>query len=288
MNVTRALRAGIGALLLFATAAFAQLAVPPVARVSDQTATLTGADIQALDRTLQDFELRKGSQIAVLIVPTTAPETVEQYAVRVAETWKLGRKGVDDGVLLLVAKDDHALRIEVGYGLEGALTDIASKRIVSDVIVPHFRQGDFAAGIRAGVDRIMRTLDGEPLPAPAARAVSGDGYDALGSYAPVLFIVMLGLGSVLRAMLGRTVGAFATGGVVGFIAWVIVGLLPIAIVAGVIALFITLFGGGRGGGFGGGGWGGGYGGGGGWGGGSGGGFSGGGGGFGGGGASGRW
>jgi uncharacterized protein len=278
MNWMRALRAGLGALLLVATSAFAQLAVPPVARVSDQTATLSGADIAALERTLQDFEQRKGSQIAVLVVPTTAPETVEQYALRVAETWKLGRKGVDDGALLLVAKDDRALRIEVGYGLEGALTDIAAKRIVSDVIVPYFRQGDFAGGIRVGVDRMIGVIDGEPLPEPSRAAAGGEG--GVEQYAPMLFIVALGLGGVLRAMLGRLPGALATGGVVGFIAWVVVGLLPIAIVAGIVALLITLFGGGRGiGGFGGGG---------GFGHGGGGGFGGGGGGFGGGGASGRW
>lgn len=278
MNWMRALRAGLGALLLVATSAFAQLAVPPVARVSDQTATLSGADIAALERTLQDFEQRKGSQIAVLVVPTTAPETVEQYALRVAETWKLGRKGVDDGALLLVAKDDRALRIEVGYGLEGALTDITAKRIVSDVIVPYFRQGDFAGGIRAGVDRMIGVIDGEPLPEPSRAAAGGEG--GIEQYAPMLFIVALGLGGVLRAMLGRLPGALATGGVVGFIAWIVVGLLPIALVAGVVALLITLFGDGRGiGGFGGGG---------GFGHGGGGGFGGGGGGFGGGGASGRW
>ncbi len=274
----RALRAGLGALFLVTTSAFAQLAVPPVARVSDQTATLSGADIAALERTLQDFEQRKGSQIAVLVVPSTAPETVEQYALRVAETWKLGRKGVDDGALLLVAKDDRALRIEVGYGLEGALTDIAAKRIVSDVIVPYFRQGDFAGGIRAGVDRMIGVIDGEPLPEPSRTTAGGEG--GIEQYAPMLFIVALGLGGVLRAMLGRLPGALATGGVVGFIAWIVAGLLPIAIVAGIAALLITLFGGGRGiGGFGGGG---------GFGHGGGGGFGGGGGGFGGGGASGRW
>ncbi len=280
MNWMRSVRAGIGALLLVATSAFAQLAVPPVARVSDQTATLSGADIAALERTLQDFELRKGSQIAVLVVPTTAPETLEQYALRVAEAWKLGRKGIDDGALLLVAKDDRALRIEVGYGLEGVLTDIAAKRIVSDVIVPHLRNGDFAGGIRAGVDRMTRVIDGEPLPEPT-RTSSAGVYDNLASWAPVLFVVMLGVGGVLRVMLGRVTGALVTGGVVGFVAWIVAGVLSIALIAGIVAMLLTLFGGGRGmGGLGGGGFG--------HGGGGGGGFGGGGGGFGGGGASGRW
>lgn len=284
MNPLPALRTALGALLLLVLllcgfSAKAEVAVPPVARVSDQTGTLTPADVAALERTLADFEALRGIQIAVLLVPSTAPETVEQYALRVAEAWKLGRKGVDDGALLLVAKNDRALRIEVGYGLEGVLTDIAAKRIVSDVIAPRFREGDYAGGIRAGVDRMMRLIEGEPLP-PPARA-SSDGPGGLEQYAPLLLVVAFGLGGVLRAMLGRLPGALATGGVVGFIAWIVIGLLPIAIFAGIVALFITLFGGGRG--IGGGGWGGGYGGG-----GGGGGFSGGGGGFGGGGASGRW
>ena len=284
MNPLPALRTALGALLLFVLllcgfSAKAEVAVPPVARVSDQTGTLTPADVAALERTLADFEALRGIQIAVLLVPSTAPETVEQYALRVAEAWKLGRKGVDDGALLLVAKNDRALRIEVGYGLEGVLTDIAAKRIVSDVIAPRFREGDYAGGIRAGVDRMMRLIEGEPLP-PPARA-SSDGPGGLEQYAPLLLVVAFGLGGVLRAMLGRLPGALATGGVVGFIAWIVIGLLPVAIFAGIVALFITLFGGGRG--IGGGGWGGGIGGG-----GGGGGFSGGGGGFGGGGASGRW
>lgn len=279
MNMTGFLRGALGALLLCAGAAFAQVAVPPLtARVTDQTATLTPAQTSALEQTLQAFEARKGSQIAVLIVPTTAPETVEQYALRVAESWKLGRKGVDDGALLLVAKDDRTLRIEVGYGLEGALTDITAKRIVSDIIVPYFRQDDFHGGIAAGVQRMISVIDGEPLPAVSAKPAGGTG--DIESYVPILFVVALAMGGMLRAMLGRLPGALVTGGVIGVIAWLMVGALSIAVIAGVIALFVTLFGGGRGigGGMGGGGFGRG----------GGGGFGGGGGGFGGGGASGRW
>jgi uncharacterized protein len=273
------LRAACGVLLLLAGSAFAQLAVPPPsARVTDETATLSAAETAVLERTLQDFEQRKGSQIAVLIVPTTAPETVEQYALRVVESWKLGRKGVDDGALLLVAKDDRALRIEVGYGLEGALSDITAKRIVSDIITPRFRQGDFNGGITAGVASMMSVIDGEPLPAVSARHATPD--EGIEQYVPVLFIIALAMGGVLRSMLGRLPGALVTGGAVGVIAWFMAGAASIAVVAGIIALFVTLFGGGRGiGGMGGGGFGRG---------GGGGGFSGGGGGFGGGGASGRW
>jgi len=276
-------------LLLFSLAAKSEIAIPPVARVVDQTGTLSTENRAALERTLAEFEKKKGSQIAVLMVRTTAPETIEQYSLRVAEQWKLGRKGVDDGALLVVAKDDRAMRIEVGYGLEGALNDATAKRIVSEVITPRFREGDFFGGISAGVDRMMRVIEGEPLPAPArsAPAVSGDTFQ----YLPILLVAALVVGGVLRAILGRALGALAAGGAVGMLAWILAGTLFIGIAAGVLAFLFTLIGGfgGRGGFpggyYGGGGWGGGSGGGS-WGGG--GGFSGGGGGFGGGGASGRW
>ena len=264
----------------------AQIAIPPLTgRVVDQTATLTAEQKTDLEQTLQAFEARKGSQIVVHVVPTTAPETIEQYAMRVAEQWKPGRKKIDDGVILLVAKDDRALRIEVGYGLEGALTDAASKRIISDIIVPRFSQGDFHGGIRAGVDRIMRVIDGEPLPPPREKG-PGDASD-IQSYVPFIFMLAVMLGGVLRSVLGRLPGALVTGGAVAVVAWLVVGVVSIALGAGVLALLFTLLGGGIGGmgGMGGMGRGGYRGGSGGFG---GGGFGGGGGGFGGGGASGRW
>ncbi len=155
--------------------AHGEVAVPPLqARVTDLTGTLTAPQRQALEDKLAAFEAAKGSQIGVLIVPTTEPETIEQYALRVAEQWKLGRKGVDDGALLLVAKNDRRLRIEVGYGLEGVIPDAGAKRIVSDIISPYFRQGDFYGGISAGVDRMIRVVDGEPLPPPRPRGASAD------------------------------------------------------------------------------------------------------------------
>ncbi len=264
----------------------AQIAIPPLTgRVVDQTATLTVEQKADLEQTLQAFEARKGSQIVVHIVPTTAPETIEQYAMRVAEQWKPGRKKIDDGVILLVAKDDRALRIEVGYGLEGALTDAASKRIISEVIVPRFSQGDFHGGIRDGIDRIMRVIDGEPLPPPREKG-PGDASD-IQSYVPFIFMLAVMLGGVLRSVLGRLPGALVTGGAVAVVAWLVVGVVSIALGAGVLALLFTLLGGGIGGmgGMGGLGRGGYRGGSGGFG---GGGFGGGGGGFGGGGASGRW
>src|SRR5947209_6886648 len=149
------------------------LDVPPLkSRVTDLTGTLNPQQRASLEQTLAEFEARKGAQLAVLIVPTTQPETVEQYAVRVEEAWKLGRKGVDDSVLLVVAKNDRRLHFEVGYGFEGALPDAIAKRIIDNDIVPRLRDGDFYGGIRAGMDRVMRVVEGEKLPAPATHGVS--------------------------------------------------------------------------------------------------------------------
>ena len=269
--------------------AAAQVAVPPLtARVTDQTATLTQGQVAALEQTLQAFETRKGSQIAVLIVNTTGGEAIEPFALRVAERWKLGRKSADDGALLVVAKNDRTLRVEVGYGLEGALNDATSKRIISETILPLFKQQDFYVGITAGVGQIIRVVDGEPLPQPDAKRSTGRGdIGSLGQYVPILFVLAVVGGGVLRAALGKVPGAVVTGGAVAVLAWFVAGAVSIAVVAGVIALFFTLLGGGLGG-RGMGGYYGGMGRGGGRGGFGGGGFSGGGGGFGGGGASGRW
>jgi uncharacterized protein len=258
--------------------------VPPLtARVVDLTGTLDAAERQALEGRLQAFEQRKGSQIAVLIVPRTAPETIEQYGIRVAEQWKIGRSKVDDGAILLVAKDERALRIEVGYGLEGALNDATAKRIVADVITPRFRNGDFAGGIDAGVDAMLGVIDGEPLPEAAPAPAEDAGPFGL---LPLVFVGAMMLGGLLRALLGRGKGALAAGGLLGIAAWLLSGTLLLALIAAFVGFIVTLAGGQMGSGWRGGyrGTGGGWGG----GGGGGGGFRGGGGGFGGGGASGRW
>lgn len=287
MTLSSARARWLGAWLVVAALAWwqpavAQLAVPPLTgHVTDQTGTLTAEQKASLEQTLTAFEARKGSQLAVLMVRSTAPEAIEPYALRVAEQWKLGRKKVDDGAILVVAKDDRALRIEVGYGLEGALTDLTSKRIFSETILPRFKQQDFYGGVSAGVTQIIAVIDGEPLPEPAGMPAIGAG--DVRQFTPILFVLALAVGGVLRAVLGKVPGALVTGGVVGAIAWFLVGAASIALMAGVVALIVTLLGGGmvgRGlGGYYGGGRGGL---------GGGGGFRGGGGGFGGGGASGRW
>ncbi|HEY6094577.1 MAG TPA: YgcG family protein [Gallionellaceae bacterium] len=271
-------------LLLLAWSAHAdEVAVPPLtARVTDLTGTLSSEQRAALEERLQAYEAQKGSQIAVLMIPTTQPETLEQYSIRVVEQWKLGRKGVDDGVLLLVAKDDRKLRIEVGYGLEGALPDVTAKRIVAEDIAPHLRQGDFYGGIVAGITRISSVLEGEALPPPRTRHDNGTD---IGNYLVVLLIAAMVGGFLLPLLLGRFVGALANGCLIGLASMLLGAGLFFAVIFGFMAFIIGLARG-DGGNFGGGNWGGG----GGWGGGSGGGggFSGGGGGFGGGGASGDW
>jgi uncharacterized protein len=228
-------------LLCWAFAAAADVAVPPLSgRVVDQTGTLSVGDISSLTQTLKDLETRKGSQVAVLIVPTTAPETIEQYSIRVAEAWKIGRKKIDDGALLVVAKDDRHLRIEVGYGLEGALTDVTAKRIIDEIIVPKFRSGDFAGGISAGVARIVAVINGEPLPAPQPQQ-SWSLPDQIGNAFPFIIFGVIALSGFLRMVLGRLVGAVATGGVVGLLAWFILGSLALSLIAAAIAFVFTMF-----------------------------------------------
>jgi uncharacterized protein len=240
----QAFKATLVALLLcFAFTAAAEVAVPPLSgRVVDQTATLTGDEVASLNQTLKEFEARKGSQIAVLIVPTTEPEAIEQYSIRLAEAWKIGRKKIDDGAILLVAKNDRKLRIEVGYGLEGALTDVTTKRIIDEIITPKFRSGDFAGGISAGVDQIIRVIDGEALPAPVPRRQSSGLFDHIDPFNPFVIVGVLVLGGLLRSTLGRLFGSLATGGMVGLVAWFLVGSLIVSAITGVVAAVFTLFG----------------------------------------------
>jgi len=248
--------ARISLLALFtcwAFAAQAEVAVPPLSgRVVDQTGTLSAGDISSLTKTLKDFEARKGSQVVVLIVPTTAPEAIEQYSIRVAEAWKVGRKKIDDGVLLVVAKNSHRIRIEVGYGLEGALTDVASKRIIDEVIAPRFQSGDFSGGISVGVAWILAAIDGETLPAPQSHqsphsspaSQSPQPTQDLWRYLdnnPFVVVVLILVAVALYTVLGRLIGSLAAGGLAGLLAWYFAGWLWPALWLGGLIAFLTYF-----------------------------------------------
>jgi uncharacterized protein len=290
-------------LLLFAAvlaAAQGVLPVPPLSgRVVDQTGTLTPQQADALSSKLAAIETQHGAQVVILIVPTTAPEDVASFAQRVGEQWKVGRKDVGDGLILVVAKNDRAVQIQVAKALQGAVPDIAAGRIISQQIVPAFRNGDFAGGLNSAVDRIGERIASEGLPAPAARqggsARRTGGFD-LQTIAVFLFIAVPLIGNVLGRLMGRKLGALVSGVGVGGLGWALTGSLFTALGIAVVAFILVgamgsaarrgggpiVWGGG--GGFGGGGFGGGFGGG-----SGGGGFSSGGGGsFDGGGASGRW
>lgn len=268
--------------------------VPPLsAHVTDTVGLLPDAQRAAVEEKLVSLEQQHGAQVAVLIVASTHPEAIEAYGLRVAEAWKLGRKGVDDGLLFLIARDDRRMRIEVGSGLEGAIPDAIAKRIIAEVVTPHFKAGDFAGGVEAGVDAISARIAGEPLPTPSPAAAPANRNGNFGDILLVGIVASLFIGSMLRFLLGRFLGSLVGGGVVALGVWLVSSVLLLAVVSGVVA-FVMLFGAGSGGG--GGPWiSGGGGGGGSWSGGSGsnwsgggGGWSGGGGGFSGGGASGGW
>ena len=275
--------------ILFLVSSFAQaalVAIPELkTRVTDLTQTLSQPQQAALEAKLAAFEQKKGSQIALLIVPTTQPEDIAQYSIRVTDAWKLGREKVDDGLLILIATEDRKMRIEVGYGLEGPIPDLTAKRVINEVISPKFKQGDFYGGLDSGVDSLIGLVDGEPLPEPASPAFSGMGIQNM---LPLLLFGGLISGLFLRSMFGTFPGSALNGGLVGGAVWLLGAALGgAAIFAFVAFIFTMMMGGGRSGSgyggipMGGGGWGGGSSGGSSWGGG-------GGGGFGGGGASGDW
>ncbi len=267
-------------------AAAAELVPLPAltSRVTDLTGTLTPAERAALEDASAAIEREKGAQVVVVIVPTTQPETIEQFGIRLAEAWKIGRQRIDDGVIVIVARNDRRMRIEVGYGLEGAIPDAVAKRIVAEIMAPRFREGDFAGGLQAAVAALGKIIGGEPLPPPRAAGTDESGID------PVWLFVAIFFSGFLRTMFGAAGSLFAAG-LAGWLAWALFGSLAAAVIAALVAFVFSFVGrGGLGsGGFSsgthgrGGSWGGGS-----WGGGGGGGFSGGGGGFGGGGASGSW
>lgn len=269
--------------LLGSSIAHSEVAVPPLqARVTDTVGLLTSSQVADIESRLLDFETRKGSQLAVLIVATTLPESIEQYAMRVVEAWKLGRLKIEDGVLLIVARDDRSVRIEVGFGLEGALSDATANRIIREIIVPKFKTGDYFGGIDAGLQSIMAVIEGESLPAPTGsfQPAPDDNRESL--ITTILFVMFI-VAMMLRSFLGRMGGATVAGGLTAVIIAAVTSSLGLAVLLALFIFMAALNGGGgggmggwatgggiRGGGLGGGG------------------FRGGGGGFGGGGASGRW
>lgn len=275
---------------LLANAQGAPQAVPALtARVTDLTGTLVAGEIQTLDAELAAVERAKGAQIAVLVVPSTQPEDIAAYGIRVAEAWKLGRADVDDGAILIVAKNDRRVRIEVGQGLEGVIPDAAAARIIREYIAPRFRAGDWYGGIHDATGAMVKLVNDEPLPPPLADETQGD------DRVPIALIMAFVTAMILSSWLLRApsvLRAGVAGGGAAAVSWLVAALVPISFlsfVGGFLLGFMFGSGGGRFANSGGwGGFGGGSGGSGGWGGGGGGGFSGGGGGFSGGGASGDW
>ncbi len=228
-------------LLLIVTPVNAQLAVPALTgHVIDATNTLSAQQMQQMESRLTAFEHSAGAQIVLLLVPTTQPEDITSYANRVSNSWKIGRRDIGDGLLLLVAKNDHKVRIEVAKSLEGAIPDLAAKRIIDQSITPHFRQDDFAGGLDAAVVQIMARISGESLPVPAAAprdVKSGFEWTDLAIFA---FFAVPIVGGVARKMLGTNLGAVATGGAIGAMAMVLTSSFVIAGLAALGALFFTL------------------------------------------------
>jgi uncharacterized protein len=237
INVARALFLAL--LLVWTSAAIAEVAVPPLSgRIVDLTGTLSSDFMGQQSARLKDLETQKGSQVAVLIVPTTLPETIEQYSIRAAEAWKIGRRKIDDGALLVIAKNDRKLRIEVGYGLEGGLTDVTARRIIDEVIVPRFKAGDFEGGVDAGLTRMIGVIDGESLPVPKPEAEHGLDFD-WNTFWAFLGAAMIG-GSFLRAMFGRLIGSALVGSIAGVIAWFFAGSLIPSLLIGAVAFLAAL------------------------------------------------
>ena len=218
-----------------------EVAVPPlVHRVTDLTNTLSAEEQAALESRLAQFEQQKGSQIAVLILPTTQPEAIEQYSIRVVDAWKLGRKDIDDGILILIAKNDRKMRIEVGYGLEGVIPDLIAKRIIAETMAPSFKQGDFSGGINAAVDQISGLIAGESLPEPKRQTKSNSQWENM---LPLLLFGGLIAGALLRGVFGNFLGGAVNGGLIGAAVWLLGGGLIIALVLAIIAFVITMSGG---------------------------------------------
>jgi len=232
---------GLG-LLLFMTALWAEIAIPQLSqRVTDLTGTLTAEQIVALDTKLAAFEAKKGSQIAVLMLPSTQPEDIAAYSIRVADAWKIGREKVDDGVILIVAKDDRKSRLEVGRGLEGVIPDAIAKRVLAETMKPHFKNEDYAGGIDAGVTQIMGLIEGETLPAPSGETSSAD--DGFDTFLIILFFCCIVIDLLFSSLFGKGIGAvlsgISIGGISALIAFFLALDIGLAVIMGVV-MFVIL------------------------------------------------
>lgn len=228
--------------LLAVLTAWAQLAVPALSgHVVDTTASLSATGRQQLDDRLAAFEQQRGTQMVVLLVPTTQPEDIASYANRVANTWKIGRREIGDGLLLIVALNDRKVRIEVAKTLEGAIPDLAAKRIIDGAITPAFKQGDYLAGLNAGVDQLMARVTGENLPLPSVAQThhGGDGFQWMDLLVFLFFVVPV-VGAVARRVLGSLAGSVATGALIGVIAFVVTASLLVALPAALVGMVLTL------------------------------------------------
>lgn len=234
------------ALLMAPVWAQSLVPVPPLtARMMDQTGTLAAADVASLEQQLQAFELQRGTQMVVLVLPSTAPEDIADFTQRLGDAWKIGRREVGDGLLLVVALNDRRLRISPAKALEGAVPDLAAKRIIDQVISPAFQQGDVAGGLRAGLKHLQARIEGEALPLPQHGAkrtpkTGVAGVDWL-NLAVLLMLAVPVLASVLRRVLGQRLGSLSAGGVAGILVWSVTGLLWLGLIAGMLALVSALF-----------------------------------------------
>jgi uncharacterized protein len=231
-------RYGFGCfLLLLCLTAWAVVGVPELSRrVTDLTATLSADQVAALENKLAVFETQKGSQIAVLIVPTTGSKDIAEFGIEVADLWQVGRKSIDDGVILIVAKDDRKLRLEVGYGLEGVIPDAVAKRVISETITPYFKNGDYAGGIDAGIAQLISLIGGEALPEPTEGPADGQGDETF------IFILFGGViaGFALSAMMGRMMGGMLAGLGGGLLAVLVFGVtFLLALFVGFMIFFIV-------------------------------------------------
>jgi uncharacterized protein len=215
------------------------LPVPELkARVIDQTGTLQADQAAALEAKLAAFEAEAGPQIVLLLVPATAPEDIAAYAQRVADTWKIGRREVGDGVLVVVAKDERRVRIEVAKALEGAIPDLAARQIIDQSIRPAFRANDYAGGLDAALDQLIARIRGEALPAPAARGQAQPGLQ-LNELAMFFFVAVPIIGAVLTGIFGRKLGSLLTAGAAGGLGWLVTASVLAAVGAAVVALLLV-------------------------------------------------